>query len=132
MNIFSTKEKGIGEKNGGKGLSANLDRMEIIHNFREGVQGISSSVQQFEKTMDSLTQLYQTMESMGAFKGFPLFTPVSGSTRLTPSVPEMSNIFEHVKTFVRMLEKVDFNQINQFLNSAIVKEAFYEEPTNKK
>lgn len=97
------------------------DLMLVMNNFREGIRGISGSIQQFEKTMESLTQLYQTIDHLGGIKKLNQFlSPVNSVRGVTRGTNEAGNVFNHLKTFVGMLEKVDFNQINQFLGSPTI------------
>lgn len=108
--------------------TSNPELLHLMNNFREGIQGISGSVQQFEKTMESLTQLYQTFDNIGGIKRLNQFLSPSGSARgLANSTKDTGNLFGHLKTFIGMLEKVDFNQINQFLGSPTIQGMVNEE-----
>lgn len=108
--------------------NANPDLLHLMNNFRDGVKGISSSVQQFEKTMESLSQLYQTFDNIGGVKRLNQLLSPTGPARGL-STKDAGNLFGHLKTFVGMLEKVDFNQINQFLGSPTIQGMVNEDGT---
>ncbi len=97
------------------------DLIQAMNNFRDGIKGISGSIQQFEKTMESLTHLYKTIDNLGGIKRLNEFlSPISTTRGNLRSSNDTGNLFNHLKTFIGMLEKVDFNQINQFLGSPMI------------
>lgn len=109
----------------------NADLLHFMNNFRDGIKGISSSVQQFEKTMESLTQLYQTIDKLGGIKRLnQLLSSAKATQASTRTNTDNSNIFKHLQSFMGILEKVDFNQINQFLGSPMTQGIVNDEETH--
>ncbi len=103
--------------------TSNLDILPLISNFQDGVKGISSSIQQFEQTMESLTQLYQTIDKLGGFKRLSqIVSPTTSTRAASRQTTDLSNVYGHLQSFIGMLQKVDFNQINHFLESTIVQD----------
>lgn len=106
---------------------SNPDILLMMNNFQEGIKGISSSIQQFEKTMESLTQLYQTIDKLGGFKRLNAFMSATPE-RNSNAPPNLNSLYNHLQTLLEMLQKVDFQQINQFLDSSIVQGIANEQP----
>lgn len=108
---------------------SNQDFLTLINNFRDGVKGISSSIQQFEKTMESLSTLYQTFEKLGGVKQVNQFLSPANRVGTAKSA---GNPIQHFSTLMNLLEKVDFKQINQFLSSPMIQGIFPAEESQKR
>lgn len=128
-------------KDGGAGGESPIRGQEKIHLlpprdlvsqmnlFREGIRGLSSSIQQVEKTMESITQMFQTMEKVGGMVRLDqFFTGLSspGADRGGGEKP-----LEQIKRLIAMLEKIDFKQVNQFLDSPLFKGFLSQDPKNQ-
>lgn len=100
-----------------------------MNRFREGIRGLSSSIQQVEKTMESITQMFQTMEKVGGMVRLDqFFTGLSspGADRGGGEKP-----LDQFKRLIAMLEKIDFKQVNQFLDSPLFKGFLAQDPKNQ-
>lgn len=97
------------------------DLSQLISQFREGVKGISTSVQQFEKTIDSLTQLYQTIEQLGGFNKVPQWLQTGERSGPNPIQYDFNHMMKHVQSLLGLLEKIDVNKVQQFLNSPFIR-----------
>lgn len=101
------------------------DMMLQVQGLREGIRGLSSSIQQVEKTMESITQMFQTMEKVGGMMKLDQFLspPSAGATRGGAVHP-----MDQMKRFIGMLEKIDFKQVNQILDSPLFQNLLSSDP----
>lgn len=103
------------------GVKEGQDVTQLIQQFREGIRGISTSVQQFEKTIDSLTQLYQTIERLGGFHQFAQWINPTERSGTNPLQYDFQHMLKHIESLIGLLEKVDMKQVQQFLNSPFIR-----------
>lgn len=79
---------------------------------REGIKGISASLQYLEKTVDYLHRLSTIVEEIGLRSGTN-----SSNYRMQTNV---GTSFQNLRSFISALEKIDGHQIKQFLNSGVL------------
>lgn len=125
--IKQTSKENIQNIKGEERVSQNFgpertqDLSQLIQQFREGIRGISSSVQQFEKTIDSLTQLYQTIDQLGGFSKLPQWIQPQQRNGENQFQYDFNHMIKHVQSLIGLLEKIDIQQVQQFLNSPFIR-----------
>ncbi len=107
------------------------DFISQMNNFREGIRGLSSSIHQVEKTMESITQMMQTLEKLGGLKRLNQFfagpPPQGQAGERTGGVQPL----DQIKRLIAMMERIDFKQVNQILDSPLIQNLLSPSPQKK-